>query len=195
MPWLFLAYPLLSHLATYIRSERLAWIAMTVFVAVPLLPSLKRGRAWAWLTLAGVTAAFYGCALLGTARLLMYLPPVLLPASVLFVFARSLQSGRTPVVTQVATQIRGALPAELVSYTRTVTQFWVVLLASLAASSILLALFATPELWSVATNGVQYLVLAAAFLGEYLVRRIRFRELEHESFATMVMALFKTRVV
>jgi uncharacterized membrane protein len=59
----------------------------------------------------------------------------------------------------------------------------------------LLAAFATPEIWSVATNGIQYAVLALAFLGEYLLRRVRFRQLEHESFATMVLALFKTRVV
>ena len=195
MPWLFLAYPLLSHIATYIRSERLACVAMTVFVAVPLLSALQRRRAWAWLALAAAIAFFYGCALAGAARALMYLPPVLLPTSVLFLFARSLQAGRTPVVTQVAEHIRGTLPAQLVGYTRTVTQFWVALLAALAISSVLLAIFATPEVWSVATNGVQYLVLAAAFLGEYLVRRRRFRELEHESFATMVMALFKTRVV
>lgn len=195
MPWLFLAYPLLSHVATYIRSERLAWLAMTVLVAVPLLPALKHGRVWAWLTLVGVTAAFYGLAVLGAARSLMYLPPVLLPASVLFVFARSLKRGHTPVVTQVATQIRGTLPAELAHYTRSVTQFWVALLATLAISSTLLAIFATPELWSLATNGLQYLVLAAAFLGEYLLRRVRFPQFEHESFATMVMALFKTRVV
>ena len=195
MPWLFLAYPLLSHIATYVRSERLACLAMTVFVAVPLLPALRRWRFWAWGTLAAVAAFFYGCSLLGAARLLMYLPPVLLPASVLFVFARSLKPGNTPVVTQVATHIRGTLPTELVSYTRRVTQFWVALLATLALSSMGLALWATPEVWSLATNGIQYLVLAAAFLGEYLLRRYRFRELEHESFAAMVAALFKTRVV
>jgi uncharacterized membrane protein len=195
MPWLFFAYPLLSHIATYVGSERLACLAMTVFVAVPLLPALRRTRLWAWIALGAVSAFFYGCALLGAARLLMYLPPILLPASVLFIFARSLKPGRTPIVTQVATQIRGALPLELATYTRSVTQFWVALLAALALSSALLALLATPEVWSLATNGVQYLVLAAAFVGEYLLRRVRFRQLEHESFATMIAALFKTRVI
>jgi uncharacterized membrane protein len=195
MPWLFFAYPLLSHIATYVRSERLACLAMTVFVAVPLLPVLRRARVWAWVVLLAVAAFFYGCALLGAARLLMYLPPVLLPASVLFVFARSLKPGRTPIVTQVATQIRGTLPHELAAYTRRVTQFWVALLATLALSSALLALLATPEVWSLATNGVQYIVLALAFVGEYLLRRVRFRQFEHESFAAMVMALVKTRVV
>lgn len=195
MPWLFFAYPLLAHLATLIHSERLAWLAMTVFFAVPLWPGLSRGSGLAWLCLLVVMAMLYACAINGMTRYLMYLPPVLLPSLVLWIFARSLRSGEIPLVTRIATQIRGSLPAPLVLYTRRVTQFWVLLLAVLALSSVCLAVFATPEFWSLMTNIVQYLVLGGAFLGEYGYRRLRFRELEHESFAALVTALFKTRMV
>ncbi|MES1196708.1 MAG: hypothetical protein ABUL58_07175, partial [Steroidobacter sp.] len=175
-------------------SNWLAWAALTVFVAVPLLPALMQLNGKAWLILTMATAILTICAISGIERYLMYLPPIFIPISVLILFARSLRSGQIPVVTRVALQIRGTLPPELESYTRRVTQCWVVLLIGMAVSSLLLALCATPELWSLMTNVIQYLVLAAIFLFEYLFRRWYFRHLNHESFPAMVMALFRTRM-
>lgn len=195
MSWLFLAYPLLAHVATLIHSDRLAWLALTVFVAIPLLPALRRGAVWAWILLLGATALLYLGAISGVARYFMYLPPILIPAAVCVVFARTLRAGATPLVTQIATQIRGPLPPELSNYTRAVTCFWVALLIALAMSSLLLALFAAPELWSLMSNVVLYVLLAAVFLLEYLYRRWRFRHLQHESFAALVGALFKLRAI
>lgn len=195
MAWLFLAYPLLAHLATLIRSQTLAWLALIVFFAVPLLPKLKARSAYAWLAMLAVAAALYGCARAGWAHLLMYLPPILIPSAALWAFARSLRPGETPLVTRIATQIRGPLPDELRRYTRSVTQGWVGLLAALALGSLLLAVFASPELWSLMTNIVLYLLLGAVFLLEYAYRRRRFRHLEHEGFGRMVRALFKLRTL
>ncbi|MES1191830.1 MAG: hypothetical protein ABUS47_12215 [Steroidobacter sp.] len=194
MPWLFLAYPLLAHLAAVAHSERLAWIAVTVLIAVPLLPALRHRRAWAWIVLCAVTLALYGCAYSGIAGYLMYAPPVLIPGAVMSVFLSSLREGQVPVVTRIATQIRGTLPPELASYTRHVTQFWVALLLIMALSSALLAAFASRTLWSLITNVVDYVLLAAVFLLEYLYRRWRFRHLPHESFRHFISALFTARV-
>lgn len=194
MAGLFFLYPVLAHLATLLHSEWLAWAALTVFFAVPLLPALMQLNKKAWLLLTIVMTILTLCAMSGIERYVMYLPPVLIPLSVLVLFARSLRSGQVPIVTRVATQLRGTLPVELQHYTRVVTQCWVVLLMGLALSSLLLALYATPEFWSLMTNVVQYLVLAAVFLFEYLFRRWYFRHLDHESFPQMVVALFKTRV-
>lgn len=195
MPWLFLAYPLLAHLATLIGSPLLAWLALTVFVGVPLLPGLMRGALLAWLILLGATAVFYFCARSGLARYLMYVPPILIPAAVLAVFARSLRPGQVPLISRVAQQIRGAeLPPDLARYTRHVTFAWVLFLAVLALGSLALAVWATPKFWSLMTNVVEYLLIAAAFPLEYAYRRWRFRHLEHESFPTLVKALFRTRV-
>ncbi len=194
MPWLFLAYPLLAHLATLLRSEGLAGLALTTFIAVPMLPLLLRGQWQAWLILLLSGAALWVCAISGWAHNLMYLPPILIPLSVLWLFARSLQPGSMPVVTRVATRIRGPLPDELTIYTRQVTQFWVGFLIVMASGSLLLALFASPELWSLMTNIVQYLLMGAVFVVEYGYRRWRFRHLDHESFATMIGALLTTRM-
>jgi uncharacterized membrane protein len=194
MPWLFLAYPLLAHLATLLHSDSLAAAALSVLVAIPLWPLLSRGRFGAWLLLIAVLAGLYLASRGGWARYLMYLPPVLIPLSVLWLFARSLRAGSVPVVTRVAAQIRGELPPELFTYTRQVTQFWVGLLTLMAGGSLMLALFASAELWSLLTNIVQYLLMGAVFLGEYLYRRWRFRHLPHESFPAMIAALLTTRM-
>lgn len=200
MAALFLLYPLLAHLATMLHSgwpsisNWLAWLALSVFFVVPMLPALLKPSRNAWLVLALIISLLTLCAWTGFARFLMYIPPVLIPLSVLVLFARSLRSGQIPIVTRVARQIRGELPPELDRYTRVVTQCWVVLLATLAIWSVLLALYATPEFWSLMTNLVQYLILASVFLLEYLFRRWYFRHLEHESFPTMILALFRTRM-
>lgn len=194
MAGLFFLYPLLAHIATLLHSEWLAWVALTIFFAVPLLPALLQLNKKAWLGLMAVMAILTWCAMSGIARYIMYLPPIFIPLSVLVLFARSLRSGQVPIVTRVATQIRGTLPVELEHYTRLITQCWVVLLTGMTLSSLLLALYATPEFWSLMTNVVQYLILAAVFLFEYLFRRWHFRHLDHESFPQMVVALFKTRM-
>jgi uncharacterized membrane protein len=195
MPWLFLAYPLLAHVAALLHSQALAAAALVVFVAVPLLPALTRGSVVAWLSLVAVAALLTVLARGGWASYVTYLPPILIPLSVLWVFARSLRPQQEPIVSEIAARIRGAaLPPELMIYTRHVTQCWVVLLACLALGSLLLALFASRELWSLMTNIVMYLVLASVFVVEYAWRRWRFRHLQHESFATMVQGLFKGRV-
>ncbi len=194
MPWLFLAYPLLAHLATLLHSDRLAGVALAIFIAIPLIPALRQGKIDAWLALIAACLALYACAVSGWARYLMYLPPVLIPLSVLWLFARSLRPDSVPVVTRVATKIRGELPTELQRYTRQVTQLWVAFLALMAGGSVLLAIFASPELWSLMTNIVQYLLMGAVFLFEYLYRRWRFRHLPHESFPTMIAALMTTRL-
>jgi uncharacterized membrane protein len=194
MPWLFLAYPLLAHLATVLHSQGLAGLALLALIAVPLLPALRHGKPWAWLLLSGSAAALFFCARSGWAAYVTYLPPVLVPLSVLAVFARSLRSGQVPIVTRLATRIRSeVLSPELQIYTRRVTQCWVFLLCGVACSSALLAVFASPRLWSLMTNVVMYFLIGSAFLIEYLYRRWRFRHLRHESFATLVAELVKNR--
>jgi len=84
----------------------------------------------------------------------------------------------------------GNLPGPLVPYTRHVTQLWCVVCASLFISAVLLAVFASPPLWSLMTNLVHYLVLGAVFVLEFAYRRLRYAE--HENFG--VLQYFKRLV-
>jgi uncharacterized membrane protein len=68
------------------------------------------------------------------------------------------------------------------------------LLIVMALGSLLLAMFASAELWSLMTNVVLYLLMGAVFVVEYGYRRWRFRHLPHESFPAMIAALLTTRM-
>ncbi|MGD9842977.1 MAG: hypothetical protein AB7U99_08750, partial [Steroidobacteraceae bacterium] len=120
MPWLFVAYPILAHLATLLHNEQLAGMALSVFIALPLWPSLRQGNPLAWSAMVASMTGLYLATRSGWAHYLMYVPPVLIPLSVLWLFAHSLRAGSMPVVTRVATKIRGELPPELTRYTRQV---------------------------------------------------------------------------
>lgn len=181
MFWLALGYPLLAHLAVVFQDSRLQWLALTWLLGISIGGALIRFRAWAWLTLAGGAALLYWLVVAGNGLYALYVPPALIPLALFLLFARSLRPGETPLVTRIATHMHGGtLPQPLVAYTRSVTRLWCVVCVALFLSAVLLALFATPRLWSVMTNLVHYLVLGAVFVLEFAYRRLRYGE--HENF-------------
>lgn len=183
MPALLVAYPLLVHLAIILHQPLLQWLALCCLVAIPLYPALRRFEARAWLLLLVLGAVLFVLTQLGGGRYVLYLPPILLPLLAAWFFARTLRAGETPLITRMARATRDdELPAELVGYTRGVTWLWTLILCSMALLSLALALFAPAEIWSLFTNFLNYIILAAVFPLEYLWRRIRYRHLEHHGF-------------
>jgi uncharacterized membrane protein len=191
---LVLAYPLLTHAAIWLDEPRLQWLALTVLAATAIYDALKHKRLWAWLLLPALSVMLYGLVRLGGGVYALFLPPVLLPAALLTLFARSLRSGSVPLITRFATAVRGSLPEDLARYTDSVTFWWSIAFAMLTASAIGFAVFASRELWSVMTNFVHYVLLGVLFLGEYLYRLKKFRHLEHPGFIAYLRLLFATRV-
>ena len=59
---------------------------------------------------------------------------------------------------------------------------WTLFFILMGVESILLGLFASPLLWSVFTNFINYLLIALFFVLEYPVRLWALRDLEHTSF-------------
>lgn len=191
---LAVAYPVLVHLAVIWPRPWLEWLALAALGALVLYPALRARRPWAWPVLA---TCFVVSALVvrwqGTHWILL-VPPIAIPLSLLIVFGSSLRPGHQPLVTRFALLARSSLPPELVAYTRQVTVLWVVVLGALALSATLLPVFASRELWSLATNFVHYFVIGAVFVGEYLWRRWRFRHLEHPGFFTYLRQLKPMRM-
>ncbi|HTE39865.1 MAG TPA: hypothetical protein VK629_03495, partial [Steroidobacteraceae bacterium] len=113
-------------------------------------------------------------------------------------FARSLRRDSVALITRFAAAMRNttpdALPLGLASYTRAVTVVWVVTLAGLMASASWAALFASPQIWSWLTNVVHYAIMGLLFLGEYVLRRLKFRELDHPGFIGYIRQLIATRI-
>ena len=83
--------------------------------------------------------------------------------------------------------VRGTeVPPDLTRYTRISTVVWTAFFVSMAVVSAALAVLATPQIWSVFTNGIDYLLVGALFVGEYVFRRVRYRHHQHRPLADVV---------
>jgi uncharacterized membrane protein len=195
MFWLALGYPLLAHLAVLFAAPRLQWLALSWLAAISMWDALCARRAWAWIALIAVSALFYWLVVAGHGLYALYVPPAAIPAALLVGFTRSLRPGAAPWVTRVATAMRGEpLPEPLIAYTRRVTLLWCGVFVAMIASAIGFAIWASPELWSLMTNVVHYLVLGAVFVVEFVYRRIRYGALEPWGLFEYLRRLISTNV-
>lgn len=176
---LVLAVPIFIHIAVLSRSPWLEWLALTIVVTLPLVEGLLARRQAVWLWWAALVGAAAWVVRLQGAALLLYLPSVALPGLLAWFFGRTLLAGREPLIERIARSARGPLPDYLVAYTRRLTQVWTLLFAGMAVVSLLLALSGRRELWSLATNFGNYLLVAVFVLAEYGYRRWRFGDYPH----------------
>lgn len=188
---LLLAYPLLSHVAS-LRGEG-GWAALALFglVVLCLLDALARRRPLAWLALlaAGVALAWTGRSPL--AWMLLLAPPVVFPLLVAWGFARSLRPGRVPLIARIIhalhAQAGAPVDARLERYARRLTAAWALLLATLAAINLALAMSAVPDgllaafgyrpwwplshaQWSWCANVADWGLIGGFFVAEYALR-------------------------
>jgi uncharacterized membrane protein len=87
-----------------------------------------------------------------------------------FAFARSLAPDRTPLCTQWATVQHGPLPPPALVYTRRVTGAWALLFAGITVLLVAVFVLASPRVWSLFSDFGAFALIAAMFVGEYLVR-------------------------
>jgi uncharacterized membrane protein len=191
---LSLAYPVLAHFAIARNSAALTIAALTLLAAISLLPGLARGAAAAWLAVPLVGAAYWWLSGVEQPAVSLYVPPIIVPGFLACVFGNTLRPGRTPLISQLIRLLHapGDEPESAVwSYARRLTAAWTAFFVALAVFNLLLAALAVPdgllrasgiepplavshELWSLFTNLIDYLLVAAFFLIEYAYRRQRF---------------------
>jgi len=194
MAYCILAYPVLVHLSVVLGQPALAGLALIALYASFVFRALARGSiaAWASLLLAGALAAL--AVRQGAALYALYLPPILLPAAMFAWWAPTLRAGQVPLVTRMATAIRGPLSPEHAAYTRGVTAMWVGVFALLTAVGAGCAVWASPAQWSWVTNFLNPAFLGLVFAGEYAFRRWRLRHEPHPGFFTFLRQIAKAGV-
>jgi uncharacterized membrane protein len=102
-------------------------------------------------------------------------------SSLLLLFGQTLQPGRRPLVTTLAIRMQDIMTPAMIEYTRSVTVAWCCFFAGqLVMSGVLLAC-APHAIWSLYINVLDGLLVAVMFAGEYGVRRLRFRHVQHVS--------------
>jgi uncharacterized membrane protein len=179
----FVASSLLIHIAVTQRSPLLEWCALASLVFVPFAIGLVELRWRSWLMFAVICVLLWWLVRVGGGRPLLYLPSVLIPGALAWVFGASLRAGRQPLIAGVALAARPATPGYLVAYARSLTVLWTAIFIAMAGWDAALAAFAPHLWWSFMANGVNYLLIGAAVALEYLFRRLRFRDYDHPGFA------------
>ena len=171
---LFISYPAVAHFA-----RPLVALALLAALVAYIAASLCLGPALRWLAPPAAGIAMYWGA--PPAEWLLFVPPIVINLALAWVFGRTLVHGRVPLIARFAIMEQGTLSAELVTYTRTLTWLWTLLFIGAAALSLGLALSGQRDAWSLFTNFLNYLLVAALFLGEFVYRRVRFRNYRHHS--------------
>ena len=179
---LVLAYPLLAHLAVTLHIPWLQALALIVLALGVLYRALWEKSRFAWIFFSVFSALCITASVWNAAIYLLYLPPILIPLLFWSVFFRSLLPGKEPLVTHIGEQARGPLSVDMRIYTRKVTIMWTVMFALIASWSALLPWLASPALWSLFTNVINYVLVGALFALEFLYRKYRFRDHDHPSF-------------
>jgi uncharacterized membrane protein len=146
-----------------------------------------------WPVLLGVAAGFTLILLLQQTPWLtttaLYAPPLVILLTLAWWFGRTLLSPHTPLISDIARRMEGELDEATLTYTRRVTAVWTMLFLLLAGNTLALSVWAEPQRWSLFANGINYLIVGAAFPIEYALRRYFLPHKPHPSFATFVMQL------
>jgi uncharacterized membrane protein len=179
---LIVLYPLLVHLSVVTDVPQLQVVAIICFAAGILLKSLQRGNTIAWLVLVVVSLVAVGFGYLNITLYVLYLPPILLPLLLLFVFGRTLLPGQEPLITAIGEASRGPLTPAMRHYTRRITQFWCAIFFLMMSWSLILPWLEQPEVWSWFTNIINYGLVAMLFIGEFILRKRLFPEHNHPGF-------------
>ena len=182
---LLLAYSISIHLGVISGNILLAMLVIGVMVSIVLL---RKGH---WLLLPLIPLVLYLLWWSQTAHAFFLLPPVLINVSLAMVFGSTLMPATTPLVTQFAQIMGGDLDPKVLRYTHQLTVAWVIFFVVMSIEALLLALYASPFVWSLFTNFLNYIFILLFFLVEYRFRVHRLTELEHPRFIDFMRSLAK----
>jgi uncharacterized membrane protein len=171
-----LAYPLIVYFAYRRFETRAAGSVLLGLVALSLVLQIRGPAADLWRLLREHLGLLLliGLAILTGERFLLQLLPMAVSLFLLATFGWSLLSG-PPIVERFARLVDPDLPDFCVPYCRKVTIAWCVFLAANGLCAGLLAWLGSFEAWALYTGLIAYLLLGAAFAGEFIVRKLWFR--------------------
>lgn len=191
---LVVAYPLLVHVSLVFAIPMLIFIAPLVFLTGAFWYGLISRKPLAWLLFTVSCASILLLEYLGLTLYLLYLPPILLPLLLLYIFGRTLVNGREPLITAIGEAARGPLSTAMRRYTRRLTLLWCVVFATMIIWSAILPWLEQPELWSWFTNVINYGVVGILFFGEFMLRKKIFPDHNHPVFFEYLRIIARARV-
>ena len=171
-------YPLAVHSLVVLGTPWIAVVGLVVTSLVSLLsPMFVRGanREYRWLWLYVLLAALGALNIVTHSVYALFLPPVAVNLGLMLLFGVSLRRGRIPFIERLMRLgSRDELGVDMRAYARRLTWTWVAYFFVAAAVSLLLAWRAPLEIWSLFTNVLNFIFMAALYAAQYLYQRARF---------------------
>lgn len=124
---------------------------------------------------------------------LVYFPPILILLGFFMLFFLSLRQGETPLITRYARLLGDKLEERHLRYNRSLTLVWAIFLLSMAAISIILAVFFSRDAWSLFTHVISYGLIAALFIIEFSYRKYHFAGEIEGGFFQFISKIIKIR--
>lgn len=191
---LVVAYPLLVHASLVFALPQLMFIAPLVFLTGVFWHGLIARSPLAWTIFSVLCAGILLVEYAGLTLYLLYLPPILLPLLLLFIFGRTLLAGREPLITAIGEAARGPLSQAMRRYTRRLTQLWCLVFIIMILWSAILPWLEQPELWSWFTNVINYGFVGVLFVGEFILRKKIFPTHNHPGFVEYLRIIASSRI-
>ena len=187
------SYPFVIHYLVLNEYFQQASFYILTLVFLLVLQNIIQGHKWLAAILIILTLIF-GITLWLDSQMVVFLPPILIPLALAYLFGKTLIGDNTAFITVLAQKIRNTdLDEREIKYTRKVTWLWFAFFIITIIEDILLAYFADVATWSYITNFVNYLLVTGLFIIEYSVRRIVLSELEHPGFISFVKKLIRAQ--
>lgn len=183
------SYPFLIHY--WVMTEQYLYAGWYIIFVILILTTqnLYQGHKFLALFL-GLLSICIATTLWFNNQLIIFLPPILIPLAMAYVFGKTLIGNQLAFITDMAQKIRmEPLIEREVKYTRTITYLWLTFFILIAIEALALAYFSDMETWSYVTNFVNYILIAVFFIVEYVIRRIVLSEIEHLSFIGFIKKL------
>lgn len=175
-------YPILIHGSIILELPFLQLVAVALFWTGIFMPALLNRNFRAWLAYVSLVSSILLLGYFNLTLFLLYLPPVLIPLTLLVYFGKTLLPNQEPLITDIGERARGPLSPAMRHYTRRLTQLWCVIFAIMTVEAIFLTFLGKKELWSLFTNVFNYIAVGILFTGEFWWRKHRFPEHNHPSF-------------
>ena len=141
---------------------------------------------YVWASASAIVAVLAAVTVHWGASHALFLPPPAISLFFCLLFGKTLLPGNEALVTRIARFESGELSPELIAYTRRVTWVWTGFLLMVTLESVLLALYASVETWSLFANMLNYVFIGAVFVAEHLYRINRFGRAGHASLWRML---------
>ncbi len=173
----FFIYPLVVHLSVVYKIPFITACLLPVFYFILTRPFsgtkkqvLFKSGIFLFLSLIALLSYYY------LDHSIIYLPPILIISLILYPFIRSVLPGQTPLISRFYQLTEDGHEPDKMRYTARLTWFWIVFIILLLINTLALTLFAPLELWSLFTNFINYLLLLAMLILEWLFRMFWFKE-------------------